>query len=175
MHWRNNIFLGENLNAGAVQRDDQHQLHLVGLQRLPAEPGARRSFRWNSPPFGVLSDSAGAGATPVRDDAQLRDAGGVQRGDGAGQHSVLLDYDVFVNVPRLDANDLAQRTAPYRAAGLDFSLRPGSAAVDRGSASRRSPTASPARRPISARSNWASRRRSTARATPRTGSDTSTC
>jgi hypothetical protein len=47
-------------------------------------------------------------------------------------HSVLLDYDVFVNVPRLDAQDRSRVQKVYKAEDVDFALRPGSAAVDRG-------------------------------------------
>jgi hypothetical protein len=45
---------------------------------------------------------------------------------------VLVDYDVFVNVPMLNAQDPVQRTTVFPREGLDFSLRAGSAAVDRG-------------------------------------------
>jgi hypothetical protein len=48
------------------------------------------------------------------------------------QHSVLVDYDVFMNVPRLDAQDQATVQKVYNAESLDFRLKPGSAAVDRG-------------------------------------------
>jgi hypothetical protein len=48
------------------------------------------------------------------------------------QHSVLLDYDIFVNVPRLDAKDLKRVQLLYKAEDLDFRLKPGSAAVDKG-------------------------------------------
>ena len=42
------------------------------------------------------------------------------------------DYDVFVAVPRLDAQDAGTVQKLYDARDLDFRLRPGSAAVDRG-------------------------------------------
>ena len=48
------------------------------------------------------------------------------------QHSLALDYDVFMNVPRLDAKDLRAVQKLYKAEDLDFRLKPGSAAVDRG-------------------------------------------
>ena len=43
-----------------------------------------------------------------------------------------MDYDVFVKVPRLDAKDLKNVQKLYKAEDLDFSLKPGSAAIDRG-------------------------------------------
>ena len=48
------------------------------------------------------------------------------------QHSVPVDYDIFVNVPRLDAQDLQKVQRLYNARDFDFRLKPGSAAVDRG-------------------------------------------
>jgi len=45
---------------------------------------------------------------------------------------VLVDYDVFVNVPRLDAQDTATVQKVYKAESFDFRLKAGSAAVDRG-------------------------------------------
>ena len=43
-----------------------------------------------------------------------------------------MDYDIFVNVPRLDAKDLKKVQKLYKAEDLDFRLKPGSAAIDRG-------------------------------------------
>ena len=47
-------------------------------------------------------------------------------------HSVLVDYDVFMNVPKLDAQDIATVQKVYKAESFDFRLKPGSAAVDKG-------------------------------------------
>jgi hypothetical protein len=48
------------------------------------------------------------------------------------EHSVLVDYDIFVNVPKLDAQDLKKVQSIYKAEDFDFRLKPGSAAIDRG-------------------------------------------
>ena len=45
---------------------------------------------------------------------------------------MLVDYDVFMKVPKLDAKDLATVQRLYKAEDFDFRLKPGSAAVDRG-------------------------------------------
>ena len=77
---------------------------------------------------------------------------------GQDQHSVLVDYDVFVNVPRLDAQDRETVQKVYKAEDFDFRLKPGSAAVDRGRrAAERHRRVRRARRRISARSKWGSR------------------
>jgi hypothetical protein len=51
---------------------------------------------------------------------------------GQDRHSVAVDYDAFVNVRRLDAQDAASVQRLYKAADFDFRLKAGSAAVDRG-------------------------------------------
>jgi len=48
------------------------------------------------------------------------------------EHSVLVDYDVFVNVKKLDARDIKKVQQLYKAEDSDFRLKPGSAAVDKG-------------------------------------------
>jgi hypothetical protein len=48
------------------------------------------------------------------------------------QHSVAVDYDIFVNVSRLDAKDLKKVQKLYKAEDFDFRLKPGSSAIDRG-------------------------------------------
>ena len=45
---------------------------------------------------------------------------------------MLVDYDVFLNVRRLDAQDVSSLQNLYKAEDSDFRLKPGSAAVDRG-------------------------------------------
>ena len=48
------------------------------------------------------------------------------------EHSVLVDYDIFVNVKKLDARDLKTVQQVYKAEDSDFRLKPDSAAVDKG-------------------------------------------
>ena len=45
---------------------------------------------------------------------------------------MLVDYDIFINVPRLDAQDVKNVQRLYKAEDFDFRLKPGSAAIDRG-------------------------------------------
>ena len=47
---------------------------------------------------------------------------------------MLVDYDVFMKVTKLDAKDLLTVQRLYEAEDFDFRLKPGSAAVDRGGA-----------------------------------------
>ena len=51
---------------------------------------------------------------------------------GQDRNSVLVDYGIFRNVPRLDAHDANALQRLYRAEDFDFRLKARSAAVDRG-------------------------------------------
>jgi hypothetical protein len=48
------------------------------------------------------------------------------------RNSVLVDYDIFMNVRRLDAQDISSLQKLYKVEDFDFRLKPGSVAVDKG-------------------------------------------
>jgi len=81
----------------------------------------------------VLSDQPSPTHTPVRVTRNFATLDAYAAATGQDRHSVLVDYDVFVNVPMMNAQDAVQRTTVVLREGLDFSLRGGAnAAVDRG-------------------------------------------
>ncbi|HEX4273812.1 MAG TPA: hypothetical protein VHZ74_00585 [Bryobacteraceae bacterium] len=85
---------------------------------------AADSFEWNTPAFGTAADFE---KTPVtRHFKTLKD---YSEATGQDKHSVLLDYGIFRNVPMPDITDPQH---VYKTDGYDFSLKPGSAAVDAG-------------------------------------------
>ena len=51
---------------------------------------------------------------------------------GQDGHSVLVDYDIFMKVPKLDAKDLTAIQKVYKAEDFDFRLKAGAAAIDKG-------------------------------------------
>jgi hypothetical protein len=77
-------------------------------------------------------DPPGPGRRPTLEEREFATLAEYSKATGQDRNSVLVDYDVFVNVPRLDATDAATVQRLYRADTLDFRLKPGSAAVDRG-------------------------------------------
>jgi hypothetical protein len=91
------------------------------------------AFQWSSPPWAVAK--VGADAAPGKSALEIRRFTSLedyQNGSRQDQHSILVDDDVFVKVPRLDAKDLLRVQQLYKAEDLDFGLRPGSVAIDRG-------------------------------------------
>ena len=84
------------------------------------------------PPPDVTADYNGPGhqaALQTRRFASLAEYSQATRQD---QHSILVDYDIFMNVPKLDRNDLKKVQKVYKAEDFDFRLKPNASAVDRG-------------------------------------------
>jgi hypothetical protein len=143
VHWRNNLMLGENSAPAIFSVNTNTNYSSSDYNGFRPNPGAEFSFQWNSPPFDIPADYS----------ALLLGGGAARSGGPAGralevrrfatfaeytqathqdQHSVIVDYDIFVNVPKLDAKDLKTVQSLYKAEDFDFSLKPGSAAVDHG-------------------------------------------
>jgi hypothetical protein len=146
-HWRNNLFLGQNSAPEIFQVNTFTNYTSSDYNGFRPNPGAAMSFGWTSPPFSVAADfsNMGGGGNP----SEGRGGGGnrptsrletrsfpslaaYSKATNQDQHSVLVDYDVFVNVRRLDAADDATVQRVYKAEDFDFRLKAGSAAVDKG-------------------------------------------
>jgi hypothetical protein len=142
VHWRNNLMLGENSAPAIFSVNTNTNYSSSDYNGFRPNPGAEFSFQWNSPPFhipadysGLLLASPGRGAPGANRTLEVRRFATLaeySRSTHQDQHSVILDYDIFVNVPRLDAKDLKKVQSLYKAEDFDFRLKPGSAAVDHG-------------------------------------------
>jgi len=141
VHWANNLFLGENSAPAIFNINTFTNYSSSDYNGFRPNPGAAFSFAWNSPPWTTAADYStllrGRGAGPQAGPAaletrQFKTLDEYSRAAHQDQHSVLVDYDVFVNVPRLDAQDTATVQKVYKAESFDFRLKAGSAAVDRG-------------------------------------------
>ena len=145
VHWRNNLMLGENSAPAIFSVNTNTNYSSSDHNGFRVNPGAAFSFQWNSPPSKVRADYSGLllsrgpgpgrGAPPPNPTLEVRRFATLAEYSSAthqDQHSVAVDYDIFVNVPRLDAQDLKKVQKLYKAEDFDFSLKPGSAAIDRG-------------------------------------------
>ena len=130
VHWRNNLMLGQNAQPavfGVTTNTNYSTSDYNGFR-----PNGAESFQWNSPPWGVpkiAADGTGPVKVEPRKFTTLEAYAQVTKQD---QHSVLVDYDIFTKVARLDAKDLATVQRLYKAEDIDLRLKPGSAPVDRG-------------------------------------------
>ncbi len=147
-HWRNNLMLGQDTAPAIFSVTTSTPYSSSDYNGFRLDPRAAVSFRWNvtplAPPGAARGAVASRGAAPTGDAgrggaAATADAGApgfatlaeyvaATRQD---RNSVTVDYDVFVNVPKLDRDPkTVQRLYDFKS--FDFRLRPGSAAIDRG-------------------------------------------
>jgi len=141
VHWRNNLMLGENSAPAIFSVNTFTNYSSSDYNGYRLNPGAEFSFQWNSPPFQIPVDytellqsgQGRGGQSGTRLEVRrFRTLAEYSRATHQDEHSVLVDYDIFANVPKLDAQDLKRVQALYKGEDLDFRLKPGSAAVDRG-------------------------------------------
>ena len=130
-HWRNNLILGQ-AGGPIFSVTTSTPYSSSDYNGFRVNPGAEVSFEWISPPQGVTADFTGPGRTATLETRRFASMADYGAATGQDRHSIAVDYDVFVNVRRLDAQDAATVQRLYKAADFDFRLKSGSAAVDRG-------------------------------------------
>jgi len=154
-HWLNNLMLGQSTAPAIFSVTTLTPYTSSDYNGFRPNPGAAYSFQWSVVAPGGRGATGGdpdappapagrAGAAVAGQGAQRAGAapGTVQPGQfktlaeyaqatGQDRHSVLVDYDVFVNVPKLERDPkTVQRLYEFK--DYDFRLKPGSAAIDRG-------------------------------------------
>jgi hypothetical protein len=132
LHWRNNLMLGQQALPAIFGVTTFTAHSSSDYNGFRTNEDAEFSFEWNAPPAGVPADFTGPGHTAQLETRRFATLAEYAEATGNDSNSVLVDYDVFVNVPRLDAQDTTTVQRLYHAEDLDFSLRLGSAAIDRG-------------------------------------------
>jgi hypothetical protein len=131
-HWRNNLILGQNSNPTIFSITTNTNYTSSDYNGFRPNAGAAVSFRWNSPPADVAMDTLGPGRQPRLETREYADLAQYSKVTGQDRNSVLVDYDIFMNVRRLDAQDISSLQKLYKAEDFDFRLKPGSVAVDKG-------------------------------------------
>lgn len=61
VHWRNNLFLGENTTPAIFAINTFTNYSSSDYNVFRTKPGAEFSFQWNSPPTTVVADFTGVG------------------------------------------------------------------------------------------------------------------
>ena len=141
VHWRNNLMLGENSAPAIFSVNTNTNYSSSDYNGFRPNAGAAFSFEWNSPQSSARADysgliSGGGRGGPASNSAletrRFPTLAAYSGGTQQDLHSVAVDYDVFVSVPRLDRTDLKKVQLVYKAEDFDFGLKSGSAAIDRG-------------------------------------------
>jgi hypothetical protein len=122
-HWRNNLMLGQQSDTTAIFSVNTSTPYTSSdYNGFRPNSLARYSYQW------VVLPQPGPDSGYRSQFATLAE---YSKATGQDQHSITLDYDVFMNVPKLDRDPkTVQRLYDFK--DFDFRLRPGSAAIDRG-------------------------------------------
>jgi hypothetical protein len=132
IHWRNNLMLGQNSAPAILSVSTFTNYTSSDYNGFRVNPGAKSAFEWSAPPAGVASDFTGPGHNAKLETRRFASLADYAAATGQDRNSIAVDYDVFMNVRRLDAQDTASVQKLYKAEEFDFRLKPSSAAVDRG-------------------------------------------
>ena len=154
-HWLNNLFLGQSTAPAIFSVTTLTAYTSSDYNGFRPNPDAAYSFQWNvvdpaaaaagggdpdAAPAGGRGATAGRGAAPAAgrgavngalQPGQFKTLAEYAQASGQDRHSVLVDYDVFVNVPKLDRDPKTVQRL-YNFKDYDFRLKPGTAAIDKG-------------------------------------------
>ena len=115
VHFRNNLFLGDgwadlvfNLRTFTNYSDSDYNGFYLN-------PSAAASFEWTSPDFGTAADYQGKLVTRT-----FKTVAEYEKATGQDQHSVLVDYDIFVKAKMPDKSDPQHL---YNPEDFDFQLK----------------------------------------------------
>src|SRR5687767_3288210 len=131
VHWRNNLFLGENTAPAIFSVNTFTRYSSSDYNGFRPNPGAEVSFQWATPKAGTAVYPE-PGRQADLETRAFKTLAEYSASTGQDRNSVLVDYDVFVKVPRLDAADVKTIQNVYDPKDFDFRLKPDAVAVDRG-------------------------------------------
>ncbi len=124
LHYRNNLILGQGAAPELFSMETATNYSSSDHNGFRPNPDADVSFIWKSPDFNKVADFTGELV-----DRRFHSLSEYSSATGQDSHSVLLDYNVFENVPGLTTENPGRL---YNAKDLDFRLKKGSKAVDAG-------------------------------------------
>src|SRR6185295_850867 len=101
-HWRNNLMLGENSAPAILAVTTYTSYTSSDYNGFRPNPAAESSFTWNAP-RGAAADYPGPNHNPAMESRQFKTLAEYSQATGQDKNSILVDYDIFMNVPPLDA------------------------------------------------------------------------
>ena len=154
VHFVNNLFLGDGYVDPVFTLSTYTNYSTSDYNGFRPNPVSRMRSEWSSPPFEVATDYEHDPV--VRHFKSLKEYSDATRQE---QHSILIDYDIFVNVR---VPDKRRPATSLQTGGLRLPIEAGLAPRRCGRRFfLRSPTISPGQRPTSAHTNWNARYRTT--------------
>ena len=125
----NNLFLGTDYSGRGILRAGAFTSYTTfDYNGWRYNDDTENQFQWKAPPEGTLQDYSEKfiSDTSWQSFHTLED---FSRATGRERHGVVVDYDIFENVTKPDP---AEPWTVYRTENLDFRLKEGSKAVDKG-------------------------------------------
>jgi hypothetical protein len=122
--FRNNLIVGDGNATPVFAVSSFTNRSSSDFNGFRLSGGADRAFEWNTP-------KAGTGdiyTTPI-EQRRFKTLDAYRIATGQDAHSIVIDYDTFVKVTMPDRKDIQRLYSP---GDFDFSLAPGSAAIDAG-------------------------------------------
>ena len=124
LHLRNNLLLGQERRPALLAMQTRTDYSSSDYNGFRVNALGDVDFSWSAPPAGQRT----LYAAPL-ETRSFADFSAYQQATGQDAHSLLLDYDIFVNAAM---PDLATPTRLYDPADVDLRLKRGAAAVDAG-------------------------------------------
>jgi len=124
LHLRNNLIFGQERQPATLAIRTYTNYSSSDYNGFRVNDNTEQAFSWASPPREVTADYT---SPLIMRNYATFDA--YQQGSGQDQHSILLDFDTFVDA---QMPDLDEPTRLYDPAQVDLRLRRGSPAVDAG-------------------------------------------
>lgn len=124
LHLRNNLLLGQERRPAVLAVQTRTDYSSADYNGYRVNALGDVDFSWSAPPAGQRTLYAAPLETRT-----FADFDSYRAGTGQDVHSLLLDFDVFVNAPM---PDLATPTRIYQPDDVDLRLARGAAAVDAG-------------------------------------------
>jgi len=115
VHFLNNLILGDGWADPILNLRTYTNYSSSDYNGFYLNPGAANSFEWTSPAFGTDADFVGKLVT-----RNFKTLAEYQQATKQDQHSVLVDYDIFVNAKMPDKSDPQHL---YNPEDFDFQLK----------------------------------------------------
>lgn len=124
LHFRNNLLFGQGRQPAVMAIQTYTNYSSSDYNGFRLNPESDTAFIWNSPPREI---SRQYGEPLVQ--RSFADLTSYQQGTDQDMHSILLDFDIFVNAQMPDLDDPTRLYDPEQ---VDLRLRRGAGAIDSG-------------------------------------------
>jgi len=132
VHWRNNLILGQHAAPAVFSVNTYTRYSSSDYNGFRPNTDSDVAFEWALPASGATADFNSPDHNVTLDRQSFGSLEDYSRATGQDRNSIIVDYDIFRNVPELDARETSTLQNIYDADDFDFRLRRDAAAIDRG-------------------------------------------